>query len=107
MSIEHVQKNGIGIKFLATIVEDGALKPLQSATVKKMLFKKPSGATLEKTAEFETDGSDGKIYYITVAGDLDESGARWEVQGYVVYSGVEVYSEKKGFIVGDNILAVS
>jgi len=82
---------------------------VSTATSKKMLFKKPSGATLTVDASFLTDGSDGQIYYDSQVGDLDEAGAGWELQGYVILTSpraMTLYSKKDGFFVHDNIVAV-
>lgn len=106
---EHIQKNNIGTRFIATIVEDGQVVDVSSATTKKILFKKPDGSTFIKDATFVVAGADGKIYYDSEAGDLDVPGAGWEYQGYVVLTAPRAgtyYSEKKGFIVGDNIATV-
>lgn len=113
MAIEHIQKGGIGVRFIATITEDGATVDVSTATGpndKKLLFKKPDDSTETVDASFVTDGSDGQIYYDTsVATFLDPAGAGWEFQGYVVLSSprnITVYSERKGFIVEDNIATV-
>ena len=106
---EHIQKNNIGTRFIATIVEDGVVKDVSSAGTKKILFKKPDGTTMIKDATFVVAGVDGKIYYDSEAGDLDIAGAGWEYQGYVILSAPRAgtyYSEKKGFIVEDNIAEV-
>ena len=107
---EHIQKDNIGTRFTSTIVEDGAAKNVSSATTKKILFRKADKTTFIKDATFVTDGTDGKIYYDSEAGDLDVPGAGWEYQGYVVLVTPRAgtyYSEKKGFIVGDNIDTVT
>jgi hypothetical protein len=55
---------------------------LQNASVKQLKFKFSS--TVIRDAVFVTDGSDGKVKYITVHADLvfNKAGA-WKIQGYV------------------------
>lgn len=74
MPVETVSQNQIDYKILITVTEDNAIVDLSSATVKKVKIWKPSGELIEGTASYETDGTDGKIYYATVDGDLDELG---------------------------------
>jgi hypothetical protein len=67
-----------------TLVDsDGAAIDLSSTTQKQLVFKKPSGTTLTKTAVFYTDGTDGKIQYTSQAGDLSELG-EWKWQADIV-----------------------
>lgn len=79
----EIHKGDIGTRFLITIKdEDGIAKPIGSYTTKQFIFEKPSGNLVTKTASFYTDGSDGKLYYTTLSGDLDEEGA-WKLQVYI------------------------
>ncbi len=72
-----------GIQFLGTIRDqDDAVVDISTATVKKLIFKKPSEETLIKDATFYSDGTDGKLYYITASGDLNEVG-NWQYQAYI------------------------
>jgi len=71
-----------GFALRPTLVdEDWDAVDVSAATVKKMLIEKPDGTVLEKTANFATDGTDGKIEYTIVAGDVDQVGL-YEYQGY-------------------------
>lgn len=76
---------------------------ISGATVKKLYFTKPLGAKVNKTAEFTTDGTDGKIEYTTIAGDLDTAGT-WHVQGYVEIPGRKFYTEINTMEVLDNLV---
>lgn len=84
--MEKTQENAIGVAIVATIKEDGIVVPIDAATTRQLIFRKPSGSTITKDGSFVTDGTDGKIQYTTEAGFLDQSGA-WDVQGYVVFPG--------------------
>jgi len=89
----EIHQDDIGTEFIVTITEcvngvDVALD-ISSATVMIIKFRK-SDATVElHTAAFTSinsggagDGSDGKISYYTVAGDLDLTGT-YKIQGVV------------------------
>lgn len=62
---------------------------LADATVKKILYQKPSGATGFWSASY--NGT--KLVYTTVDGDLDEAG-QWFFQPYVEFAGgIIIYGE--------------
>lgn len=46
------------------------------------IFKEPDGVIATKTPSFTTDGTDGQLEYVILAGDLDKAGA-WAVQAEV------------------------
>jgi hypothetical protein len=78
----EIHVNDIGTRFLATIKDDGVVVDVSNASVINMIFKKPDDQVVYKSASLLTDGVDGKIYYDTVAGDLDEAG-QYKLQGRV------------------------
>ena len=78
-SVTDLSVGDIGTIIRLTVKEDGVAVDLSSATTKELVFKKPNGTTVSKTALFETDGTDGILQYTTIAGDLDVAG-RWKVQ---------------------------
>lgn len=84
--LDEVHNGDIGTVFEATITDAGVVVDISSATTKDLNFLKPSAATLNKAAVFTTDGTDGKIRYVTLSGDLDEDG-KWSIQGHVVFGG--------------------
>lgn len=79
----EIHAGDIGTVFEVTVQEDGIALDISTATTKQFVFKKKSGALLTVDAEFVTDGSDGKLSYTTVSGDLNEVG-QWQIQVYVV-----------------------
>lgn len=101
-TIIHV--GDVGTIFRLTIVEnDGTtVVPVQTATVKKILFKKSDGTKVSKTAAFYTDGSDGIIQYTGLAGEIDKAGV-WYMQGYVEMPSGKFYSETVRFVVHENL----
>ena len=90
----------IGTIFELTIEEsiDGidTVVNVSSATTRQLIFRKPDQSVLTKTASFTTDGTDGKIRYVTAPGDIDTAG-QWIVQGKVVMPSGTFYSSMIGF----------
>ena len=62
-----------GTVFLVTILDDGVPVDLTSGSIgaNYILFRKPDTSTMQKSASFYNDGTDGKIKYVSVDGDLD------------------------------------
>jgi hypothetical protein len=89
--------------FFVTVTEDCAAIDISAATSKVITFLKPSGEYVAKTATFTSDGTDGKIQYATVSGDIDEVGL-WKIQAIVeLGSGSLYHSSVKSFKVMHNI----
>ena len=51
-------------------------------TEKKIYFQRPDKTQFGKDATFFTNGTDGILYYDTVAGDLNQSGS-WKRWAYI------------------------
>lgn len=101
--IEKAQKSAIGVVIQVTILEDGVAVDVSTVTTKQIIFRKPDGPAVTKTASFVNSGTDGKLKYTTIAGDLNESGL-WDVQGYVVFAGgFDGRSDITQFEVEDNL----
>jgi hypothetical protein len=75
---------------------------ISSATTKQIIIHKPDGTHLIRDVNFVTDGTDGKIYYLTVTGDLDQSG-EYMTQSYVDFPGFKGYSAITSFTVYANV----
>ena len=90
---DTIYVDDIGTDLIMTIYEcdcstdpcTEAVASLTGSTSMQMFIKQPDGDLLTRTASFVTDGSDGKIHYVTVTGDFDESG-EYGLQGKVVSS---------------------
>lgn len=80
--IEEIHKNDIGTKFLVTVMDGAAVVDISSASEKKIIFRKPNKNILTTDGIFETDGTDGKIYYITVSDNLNIVGD-WNIQAKI------------------------
>lgn len=75
---------------------------ISAATTKTITLTAPSGTKAVKTASFTTDGSEGKIRYTTVAGDLSENG-RWYAQSHIVTPTLNFYQSIHQFDVLPNL----
>lgn len=98
-----VQQDAINVLVEITIEEDNSPLDISAATTHSFVVRKPSGATALWLAVFSSDGTDGKLRYLTVAGDLNEVG-RYRLQPNLVIPGT--YSGKGSsvsFWVGENV----
>ena len=101
-TIIHVGDVGTIIRLTITEDDDTTAVDVSAATTKKFYFMKPDGTKVNKTAEFNTDGTDGKLKYTAIAGDIDTAG-RWQVQAYVEIGAAKYYSTKTTFSVHSNL----
>ena len=94
----------IGTVFQATVKDqDGAIVNLASSTARQLTFKKPDGVNMVKNAVFVTDGTDGKIKYVTAAStDLDQAG-EWQLQGTVTFGTSVWHTDVEKFRVYANL----
>ena len=83
---EVVQKDAINVKLLVTILEDGLPVDLSSCTQKNFIILKPGGTKLTKSSNFTTSGTDGKLQYFTISGDLSDVG-EYQIQADLIFSG--------------------
>jgi hypothetical protein len=98
------QVNDVGVQFLLTIVDEttGAPINLSTATGLKVKFEYPDGTTADKTGTLYSGGVDGKLYYTSIANDLNQSG-QYFIQGEATIGGATKNSEKGRFYVNTNI----
>jgi len=80
-TLQSLQKNSEGVFVGVQVYDRSSIFPLTDAITKEIVLIKPeTGTKVTKTAEFETDGSDGVIGFYTETDDLDEVGV-WRKQG--------------------------
>ena len=99
-----IHNGDVGTIIRLTITEDDDTTAINvsGATVKTFYFLKPDGTKENVDAEFDSDGTDGKLKYTTIAGDNDTVG-RWQVQAYVEIGLAKYYSAKTTFVVQSNL----
>ena len=103
MSIGEIRENDIGTALRGTIKnQDDAVVDISTATVRYIILHTPNGDKLTKTAALVTDGTDGKLQYITTSGVLTPIGW-WKLQGYVKIGTSEYYSDIHRFQVHGNL----
>jgi hypothetical protein len=102
MAANEIHLNDIGTQFLLTVKDGSSAVNISSATTKQIIIKKPSGTKVTANTAFSTDGTDGKMYYNAVDGDLDESGS-YKLQGKVVISDGTFYTDITSFKVHRNL----
>ena len=78
----QIHKDDVGTKLLVTVTDDGSAVDISSASSLTIFIRQQSGTVLERTGEVE-DGPNGKMYYLTVVGDLDAAG-NYKIKGKVV-----------------------
>ncbi len=105
MSHPHILGN-VGTIYRATIKDqDNVVVNVSGASTKEIIFKKPGGTLITRAAAFTTNGTDGKIEYKTVTGDIDEAGT-WEWEPHVIVSaGNEWRADPLEFVVKDKLVA--
>ncbi len=101
MSCE-IHEGDIGTKLLITVTDCDNPVDISSANSLSIFIKKPNGTILTRTGVLNTDGVDGKMYYITVAGDLDEAGS-YKIQGMVSFVSSTFYTSTATFRVECNL----
>ena len=72
----------IGTVFEVTLLDTDVAVDVSAASSKEIIFLKPDGTSVTKTAEFGTTGIDGIIKYTTIEDDLDTVGG-WKLQAKV------------------------
>jgi hypothetical protein len=102
MPANEIHLNDVGTKFLVTIKDGSSAVNISSASTKEIIIQKPSGTKITATATFDSDGTDGKIHYVTVADDLDEAGS-YKLQGKVIISDGTFYTDITSFKVYRNL----
>lgn len=103
MAANEIHKSDIGTIFLITVKDGTTAVDISGAATKQILFRKPDNSTLvTQTASFTTDGTDGKMQYTSVSGDLD-TGGTWRIQVYLVIGGNEFRSDISTFEVHGNL----
>ena len=104
---EQAHVNDIGTIFRVTVYDKtstggSSVADISTATSKLFYFRKPDGTTFSRSAVFKTDGSDGRIEYATVDGDLNAPG-NWELQAKIITPDGSWNTDVGNFRVHENI----
>ena len=103
---EEVHYNDIGTVILVTVNDcvsgTSTVLDLSGASTLELILQSPSGSSTTKTAIFDTDGTDGKIKYLSVDGDFNEVGT-WRIQAKIAIGGGIFRSDVGTFRVYENL----
>lgn len=103
MASGEIRIDDVGTQFLITLKDGSDIVNLAGATVKQIIFHKPDSSLLTKNASLYTDGTDGKLYYTSIDGDLDQEGL-WKIQVVVNFtSSAKFHSDIGTFQVYSNL----
>jgi len=98
----NIHVDDIGTIFEVIVEADGLPIDISAATTKEFCFKLPDGVLKTRAASFVTDGTDGKLQYLSVAGDLSIAGT-YTLQTHVITPGEEFHTAVDTFVVLSNI----
>lgn len=89
-----IQVGSVGATIELTIKDQaGVVIDLSAATLTNALYMRaPGNRLLVRTPSLLTDGTDGIVYYDTIAGDIVQFSA-WQVQFKSVIGGISLPSE--------------
>jgi len=90
---EQVSILDIGTALRVEVQENNAAIDVSTSTARSIELTKPDGTIESKTAAYVTDGTDGQIEYITLAGDIDQRG-RWQYRAKVEFGAAQVFHTK-------------
>ena len=102
MSAEEVHVGDTGTRITLTVYDRTSVVDISGASTKQVWITDPDGACVKSDATFTTDGTDGKIYYDSVADTFDQAGD-WQVQGYVVTASGTWHTDVKDLKIYANI----
>lgn len=85
MSCNSIHSGDFGTLFLATVLDCGSIVNLSGYTTLQMDFRMPGypPSYMSKAASLYTDGTDGKMKYISASGDFTVPGT-WQMQGVLI-----------------------
>lgn len=98
----EIHVGDIGTQLILTIKDDGAVVDIGDATTLQVIIKKPDGIAYPKAGTLLTDGSDGKIQYISLDGDFNAAG-NYKIQGKVIMPSGTYYTSISDFKVYCNL----
>lgn len=101
---DEVHVADIGTIYELEFKEGGSVVNLSTFTTKEIFWLKPDGTTkVTNTAVFTTDGTDGKIRYVSTASSEINQAGTWKMQGHVFKTGEEHRSSIVTFPVINNL----
>ncbi len=102
MAADEIHMLDIGTVLTVTVKDGTSIVDISAATTHDIILGRPDCTSVTKTGTFTTDGSNGKIYYTTIANDLNQIGW-WKIQAYIIGSSGTWKSDVGNFEVHKNI----
>jgi len=103
------QENMVGLPIVYQVNTDqvdgnGGPVPrnISAFTTKELIFRKPNGVKVTKTATFFTDGTDGLLLVTSIAGDLAPYGV-FRVQAHLSNASLDETTEVDLFSIARNV----
>jgi hypothetical protein len=98
----EIHVGDVGTQLIATVKNGTSVVDISSASSLVIILKKPDGESYEKTALLYSDGTDGKMHYVSVFGDFNAAG-KYKIQGRVSIDGATYSSSVESFTVYCNL----
>jgi hypothetical protein len=97
-----IQVGAQGLILEISLTNSGKPMNLALSTVRKITIKTPSGEKIQRDAILSSNGTDGKIKYLTQADDLKLAGT-YQVQVFIATPDFSSYSSISSFNVSSNL----
>lgn len=76
--LKEIRVNDVGTRFTVTVKDgDGNIIDLSNYSTTIINFIKPDKSVFTRNMNFDSNGVDGKLFYASVSGDLNQQGY-WE-----------------------------
>ena len=105
MAANEIRKDDSGTIFEREIKDGDSVVDVSGAVganTKEIIFKKPDGTIVTKSAAFSGSGTNGKIQYVAETGFLDQLGI-WKWQGHIVLAAGDWKTDILEFKVSENL----
>lgn len=89
----QIRVNDKNVRITIVVQEDCTAVDISSATAYEIVFYKPDGTTSTVDASLLTDGTDGSIYYNSLADTFDQCGL-WKIQAIIYYGSSSTFHSK-------------
>ncbi len=105
---DFLQVDDSSIDLIVTVTQSDGTTPIdisQASSIFIYLYR-PDGGLITGNASFLTDGTDGKIQYITQINDCNIQGI-YKIQAKYIIGGATKRTEKSSFVVEPNLIGVN
>jgi hypothetical protein len=99
---DEVHVGDIGTIFRITVMDGDTPLDISTQTEMKIFLRRPDDTVLNNDAVHTTDGTDGKMEYVGVSGDVDQQG-KWVIQGKIIIPEGTFYTDRAAFVVEESL----